>query len=181
MLTFHIRFSRHSFRSDVRHVIYLQSCIGRRLARKELKALKAEARSVSKFKEISYKLENKVVELTQNLQKRTEEKRDLQAKLTELEQQLQQWVNRHEESDSRVMMTLKNEVSSLREQLNRSNALNARRRRLESSLQDLRGQKREKTAIGKTTTILSLTSTGCSNYEANSQKMDLLSTIQTST
>jgi myosin V len=64
--------------------------------------LGAEARSVSKFKEISYKLENKVVELTQNLQRRTEEKKDLQAKLTELEQQLQQWVNRHEESDSRA-------------------------------------------------------------------------------
>lgn len=166
--------------------------------------MKAEARSVSKFKEISYKLENKVVELTQNLQKRTEEKKELQGKLAELEQQLQQWINRHEESDARskqhyaslqtaeaelsrrdelllakadvekrleeataratekeeiirkltddvirqaaqleqqqraleaapvrnqednsVIMTLKNEVSSLREQLNRSNALNA--------------------------------------------------------
>lgn len=74
----------------------------RRLARQELKALKAEARSVSKFKEIFYKLENKVVELTQTLQKRTQEKKDLQAKLTELEQQLQQWINRHEESDARA-------------------------------------------------------------------------------
>lgn len=165
--------------------------------------MKAEARSVSKFKEISYKLENKVVELTQTLQTRTAEKKELQAQLSELEQQLQQWINRHEESDARakqfhvslqaseaelarrsellqakadvekrleeatakaaekegvihkltedlirqasqleaqqralealpvrnqednsVIMTLKNEVSSLREQLNRSNALN---------------------------------------------------------
>lgn len=74
----------------------------RRLARKELKNLKAEARSVSKFKEISYKLENKVVELTQTLQKRTEEKKSLQAQLSELERQLQQWVSRHEESDARA-------------------------------------------------------------------------------
>ena len=74
----------------------------RRLARKTLKALKAEARSVSKFKEISYRLENKVVELTQTLQKRTEEKKILQAALAELEQQLQQWINRHEELDSRA-------------------------------------------------------------------------------
>lgn len=174
------------------------------MARRQLKTLKAEARSVSKFKEISYKLENKVVELTQNLQKRTEEKKELQAKLSELEQQLHQWVNRHEETDARakqlqaslqtaegeisqrdillqgkadlekrledalakalqkeeaiakltedlmrqtsqleqqqraieaapvrnqednsVIMTLKNEVSNLREQLNRSNALNS--------------------------------------------------------
>jgi myosin-5 len=144
------------------------------------------------------------VELTQSLQTRTEERKQLQTKVAELEQQLQQWVNRHEESDSRakqfqaslraaeaelsrrdellqakvdvekrledalakatekeetiqkltddlvrqttlletqqkafdsapvrnqedssVIMTLKNEVSSLREQLNRSNALNA--------------------------------------------------------
>ncbi|KAF8892706.1 myosin 5 [Infundibulicybe gibba] len=197
-------FARRVFRCDVRHVIYLQSCVRRRLARKELKILKAEARSVSKFKEISYKLENKVVELTQTLQTRTAEKKELQAKLVELEQQLQQWINRHEESDARtkqfqaslqaseaelsrrdellqskadvekrleeaiakasekeeaiqkltntiiqqtaqleaqqktlenaparnqddnsVIMTLKNEVSNLREQLNRSNALNA--------------------------------------------------------
>lgn len=203
-LVFAIRSSRHTFRSDVHHVVYLQSCIRRRLARKELKSLKAEARSVSKFKEISYRLENKVVELTQSLQKRTSEKKDLQNRLVELEQQLTQWINRHEESDARgkqfqaslqvaeaelskreqlliakedierrleesiarvaekeiaiqkltedvirqaqqleaqrhtienapvrnqednsVIMTLKNEVSSLREQLNRSNALNA--------------------------------------------------------
>lgn len=144
------------------------------------------------------------MELTQTLQTRTAEKKELQAQLSELEQQLQQWINRHEESDSRakqfhaslqsaeaelahrdellqaktdvekrleeaiakvaekeavihkltgdlirqasqleaqhraletapirnqedssVIMTLKSEVSSLREQLNRSNALNA--------------------------------------------------------
>ncbi|KAJ7134998.1 myosin 5 [Mycena crocata] len=196
--------SRRSFHADVRHVVYLQSCVRRRLARKELRALKAEARSVNTYKEASYRLENKVVELTQNLQTRTEERKQLQAKVAELEQQLQQWVNRHEESDVRakqfqaslraaeaelsrrdellqakadvekrleealakamekeetiqkltddlvrqttqlesqqktldnapvrnqednsVIMTLKNEVSNLREQLNRSNALNA--------------------------------------------------------
>ena len=72
------------------------------MARKELKALKAEARSVSKFKEISYRLENKVVELTQTLQKRTEEKKELQNKVTTLEVQLTQAITRHEESDARV-------------------------------------------------------------------------------
>ncbi|CCM06099.1 uncharacterized protein FIBRA_08346 [Fibroporia radiculosa] len=94
--------SRRVYHSDVGKVIYIQSCIRRRLARKELKALKAEARSVSKFKEISYKLENKVVELTQNLQKRTEEKKELQGKMTRLEQQLQQMVSRQEESEARA-------------------------------------------------------------------------------
>ncbi|KAH9056633.1 myosin 5 [Lactarius vividus] len=178
---------RRVFRSDVRHVIYLQSCMRRRLARKQLKGLKAEARSVSKFKEISYRLENKVVELTQTLQKRTEERNEVVAKLTSLELQLKSWISRHEEVDARakqlssdlaaklmkkrleetiatvqerdqtirrleedlmrqatelesrarqvdslpirtaedssVIHTLKNEVSSLREQLNRAHAL----------------------------------------------------------
>lgn len=94
--------SRRAFRADVKHVIYLQSCIRRRLARKQLKTLRQEARSVSKFKEISYKLENKVVELTQNLQTRTQERKELQAQVNELEQRIQQWTNRHEEADSRA-------------------------------------------------------------------------------
>jgi myosin-5 len=196
--------TRRAYKSDRKHIVYLQSCLRRRLARKELKALRAEARSINKFKEISYKLENKVVELTQRLQERTSEKKELQSKLTELEQQLSAWVSRHEEADSKakqlhadlqnsqaeiaqrdqllaekadvekrledtmsrlaereatvnklqdeiraattrlesqqkqidstparttedssVILTLKNEVSNLREQLNRANALNA--------------------------------------------------------
>ena len=94
----------------------------RRLARKELKNLKAEARSVSKFKEISYKLENKVVELTQTLQKRTEEKKVLQAQLSELERQLQQWVSRHEESDARARQ-LQTAISNAENELSRRDEL----------------------------------------------------------
>ena len=96
------RLLRRGFKSHVRHVIYLQSCVRRRSARKQLKALKVEARSVSKFKEISYKLENKVVELTQSLQRRTEEKKELQVQIQGLEQQLQQWMTRYEEADTRT-------------------------------------------------------------------------------
>ncbi|TFK26368.1 myosin 5 [Coprinopsis marcescibilis] len=94
--------SRKQFQNDVRRVIWMQSCIRRRVARRELKALRAEARSVSKFKEISYRLENKVVELTQALQERTNERKKLQTQLSELEQQLTQWVNRHEEADAKA-------------------------------------------------------------------------------
>ncbi|KAI0262971.1 myosin 5 [Gloeopeniophorella convolvens] len=93
---------RRTYRADVKHVIYLQSCIRRRLARKQLKTLKLEARSVSKFKEISYRLENKVVELTQNLQKRTEEKKEIAAQLATIEAQLKTWMSRHEDVDARA-------------------------------------------------------------------------------
>lgn len=95
-----LRLVRRHFRSDVKHVVYIQSCIRRRLARKQLKTLRQEARSVNKFKEISYRLENKVVELTQNLQTRTQEKKELQTKLSILEQQLQHWQSRHEEAEA---------------------------------------------------------------------------------
>ena len=96
------RLARRAYRADVHLVVYLQSCIRRRYARRELKVLRTEARSASKFKEISYKLENKVVELTQTLQARTLEKKELLTKLSELGRQLQVWQSKHEEADSRA-------------------------------------------------------------------------------
>lgn len=145
------RISRRAFRADVKHVIYLQSCIRRRLARKELKNLKAEARSVSKFKEISYKLENKVVELTQTLQKRTEEKKSLQAQLSELERQLQQWVNRHEESDARAKQ-LQAAVSTAESEISKRDELLKAKADVERRLEDAVTKAAEKEA-----TILKLT------------------------
>ncbi|KAH9001669.1 myosin 5 [Lactarius akahatsu] len=113
---------RRVFRSDVHHVIYLQSCMRRRLARKQLKGLKAEARSVSKFKEISYRLENKVVELTQTLQKRTEERNEVVAKLTSLELQLKSWISRHEEVDARAKQ-LSSDLAASQTELTRRDEL----------------------------------------------------------
>lgn len=137
------RASRRQFRADVKHVVYLQSCIRRRLARKELKGLKAEARSVSKFKEISYKLENKVVELTQNLQSRTEEKRALQRKLTELEQQLQQYVTRHEEADTRAK-SLQASLQSAEAELSQRDVLVQAKAEVEKKLEEALAKAAEK-------------------------------------
>ncbi|KAF9562132.1 myosin 5 [Agrocybe pediades] len=137
--------SRRLFRSDVRHVIYIQSCIRRRLARKELKVLKAEARSVSKFKEISYRLENKVIELTQALQERTAEKRKLQSQVAELEQQLQQWINRHEEADLRAKQ-LQTSLQSLEVELGQRDELLAAKVALEKRLEEAMAKASEKEA-----------------------------------
>lgn len=119
----------------MRHVIYIQSCLRRRLAGKQLKALKAEARSVSKFKEISYRLENKVIELTQALQERTAERKKLQSQLSELEQQLQQWINRHEEADSRAKQLQVN-LQSVEVELSLRNDLLASKSDVEKRLED---------------------------------------------
>lgn len=137
------RLTRRTYKTDVGHVIWMQSCIRRRLAYKELKALKAEARSVNKFKEISYKLENKVVELTQTLQKRTEEKKELQKKLEELEQQVQHWVGRHEESDQRAKQ-LQVDVSAVHIELSRRDELLKAKEDIEKRLEDALGKAVEK-------------------------------------
>src|SRR6266404_6291557 len=128
---------RRIFRSDVRHVIYLQSCVRRRLARKQLKVLKAEARSVSKFKEISYRLENKVVELTQTLQKRTEERNKVLAKLASVELQLKSWMSRHEDVDARAKQ-LSSDLAASQTELTRRDELlrqkGANEKRLEEAI-----------------------------------------------
>lgn len=115
----------------------------RRLARKELKALRQEARSVSKFKEISYRLENKVVELTQTLQKRTEEKKELQVKVTQLEQQLQQMIARHEESDARVRQT-QSELQSAQQEISRRDELLLAKEEVERRLEEALAKAAEK-------------------------------------
>ncbi|TIA91437.1 hypothetical protein E3P99_01084 [Wallemia hederae] len=94
--------ARREHEKSLRGVVHLQACYRRRLARKEFKQLKSEARSVAHIQEVSYKLENKVVELTQNLQKTREEKKDLTRRCNQLEKQIGTMQNRHEDSDQRL-------------------------------------------------------------------------------
>ncbi|BGP38330.1 Myosin type-2 heavy chain 1 [Rhodotorula kratochvilovae] len=94
--------ARQNYTRDRRRVVLLQSCVRRRQAKQQLKTLKTEARSATHFKEVTYKLENKVVELTQTLQTRTAENRSLQGKLRALEQQLESWQAKHDDADARA-------------------------------------------------------------------------------
>lgn len=144
-LTFVHRLCRRAYRADVRNVVYLQSCVRRRLAKKQLKLLKVEARSVSKFKEISYRLENKVVELTQTLQKRTEEKKALQAQLTDLEEQIQQWTSRHEEADAKAR-SLQTALKTAEQELLRRDELLKAKADIERRLEDAMAKATEKEA-----------------------------------
>ncbi|KAG1754199.1 myosin 5 [Suillus lakei] len=137
---------RRSYRTDIRHIIYLQSCVRRRLARKQLKALRAEARSVSKFKEISYRLENKVVELTQTLQTRTEEKKILQAQLCELEKQIQQWTSKHEEADTKAK-SFQTALSTAEAELSRRDELLLAKADVEKRLEEAISKAAEKEAM----------------------------------
>ena len=71
-------------------------------ARSQLKLLRVAARSASHFKEVSYKLENKVVELTQALQKRTMENKEQHAKIRALEESLRTWIAKHGDVEAKA-------------------------------------------------------------------------------
>lgn len=92
---------RQRFRHDRKGVIHLQSCYRRRLAKKELVARRLEAKSATHYREVTYKLENKVVELTQNLQSRTKQNKELSGKIRALESQVKTWQGKHEEIDTK--------------------------------------------------------------------------------
>ncbi|OLL22261.1 Myosin-2 [Neolecta irregularis DAH-3] len=94
--------ARKNYIHIYRNVIYLQCCYRRKMAKKELKQLRIEAKSASHFKEVSYKLENKVVELTQNLTKRTQENKVLLSQVAALEISLKDWQDRHLSSENRL-------------------------------------------------------------------------------
>ncbi|MCO5582985.1 hypothetical protein L7F22_036890 [Adiantum nelumboides] len=93
--------ARRQYRKDRKGVIHLQSCYRRRMARKELKGLKLEAKSATHYREVTYKLENKVVELTQNLQTRTKQNKELASRVRSLEASVKSWQGKHEEIDTR--------------------------------------------------------------------------------
>lgn len=55
--------ARRRYRRTLAFVILLQSCVRRMRAKKELKKLKLEARSVEHFKKLNVGMENKIMQL----------------------------------------------------------------------------------------------------------------------
>ncbi|BEI98501.1 hypothetical protein CcaverHIS631_0308000 [Cutaneotrichosporon cavernicola] len=97
------RAARKRAAEETKRIIILQTLWRRKLAVRELHALRAEAKSASKLKEISYQLENKVVELTKSLQKRTVENKSLNVRIADLEKELAVWHSKHDESHNRAL------------------------------------------------------------------------------
>ena len=135
LIPFCSRLVQQSTSRDRKRVVLIQSCVRRRNAKKELSTLKHEARSAVHFKEVSYKLENKVVELTQNLQKRTADNKELQGKLRALEQQLQSWVTKHDDADTKAR-ALQVELDKPTVSLPEFEALTQQKRELDAKLEE---------------------------------------------
>lgn len=86
---------RKSFKRSRRDTVTVQSLVRRRFAQAKLRQLKAEAKSVNHLKEVGYKLENKVIELTQNLAMKVKENKEMTARIAELQVTLQSSANLH--------------------------------------------------------------------------------------
>lgn len=64
-------------------------------------ALRNEARSANHFKEVSYKLENKIVELTQTITTLKNENRSQSERMGQLEAQIRTWVEKYEKLEKK--------------------------------------------------------------------------------
>lgn len=88
-----------SWREYRRKIVIVQSLWRGRTARKEYKVIRAEARDL---KQISYKLENKVVELTQSLGSMKTQNKELKTQVENYEGQVLIWRNRHNALEART-------------------------------------------------------------------------------
>ena len=87
-----------AWRQYRKKIVIIQSLYRGRVARKEYKKLREEARDL---KQISYKLENKVVELTQSLGTLKQQNKALVSQVEGYEGQLKHWRNRHNALEAR--------------------------------------------------------------------------------
>lgn len=65
----HIRgwLARVHYRRTLKAIVYLQCCYRRMMAKRELKKLKIEARSVERYKKLHIGLENKIMQLQRKI------------------------------------------------------------------------------------------------------------------
>ncbi|KAF2668985.1 hypothetical protein BT63DRAFT_247422 [Microthyrium microscopicum] len=87
-----------SWRQYRKKIVIIQSLWRGRQARGEYKLVRQEARDL---KQISYKLENKVVELTQNLGSMKRDNKTLQVQVENYENQVKSWKTRHNALEAR--------------------------------------------------------------------------------
>ncbi|CAO3661347.1 unnamed protein product [Rhizopus stolonifer] len=95
-------FARKKYKTQREFIIHIQSLVRRNICRKHLLGLRAEARSVNHFKEVSYALENKVVELTQTVRTVQNEKKAIHDRALQLEAQIKTWTEKYEKMERKA-------------------------------------------------------------------------------
>jgi myosin-5 len=124
--------SKSDFAQLRRAAIVTQSHYRMKLAKKELAALKQEAKSVNKLKEASYKLENKVIGLSQQLTEKVKENKALIAEIEALKLTVEESHKAHEDFKTRDLEHKRNftdqadlhtkEIVELNDELSKSKA-----------------------------------------------------------
>ncbi|XP_072430500.1 unconventional myosin-Vb isoform X3 [Chiloscyllium punctatum] len=110
-------------------VIYLQCCYRRMKARRELKTLKIEARSVEHYKKLTSGMENKVVQLQRKVDVQNKEHKAMTEQLMavntaqateidKLNKELDRW--REQQGDKNRETSLQEEIEKLRKELGKS-------------------------------------------------------------
>ena len=82
-----------SYIAEKKSSVIVQSFIRKQFAQRKLKELKSEAKSVNHLQEVSYKLENKVIELTESLASKVKANKELTSRLEELQKSLNESEN----------------------------------------------------------------------------------------
>ncbi|KAI9312624.1 P-loop containing nucleoside triphosphate hydrolase protein [Dichotomocladium elegans] len=147
-------FARRRYNAQRAFIIHLQSIIRRRRSRKEFDALKVEARSASHYKEVSYRLESKVVELTQTIAVLNREKADMVSRIAQLEVENRTWKEKHDkiatESQRKQMVPVAELVALqnandllVKDNKMAENSIKAKEQEIDNTLKALEAQKRE--------------------------------------
>ncbi|ORY72028.1 putative myosin MYO2 [Pseudomassariella vexata] len=155
------------WRSYRKKVVLIQSLWRGKTARKQYKKVREEARDL---KQISYKLENKVVELTQSLGTMKSQNKDLKSRVDNYENQINSWKMRHNELEKRTkdlqveanqagiatakLQAMEEELKTMVQKYEDSNANAKRLGELEKELRDnLRTTESELERIREETTV----------------------------
>ncbi|KAJ0117643.1 myosin myo2 [Diaporthe amygdali] len=129
------RRSLRSWRLYRKRVILIQSLWRGRKARKAYKGLREEARDL---KQISYKLENKVVELTQSLGTMKTQNKELKAQVENYQSQIKSWQTRHNALEART--------KDLQAEANQAGIAGARLQVMEEEMKELQARFEESAA-----------------------------------
>ena len=124
-----------SWRDYRRKIVLVQSLWKGKKARRGYKKLREEARDL---KQISYKLENKVVELTQSLGTMRSENRTLKGQVTNYEGQVKSWRERHNALEARA--------NDLQREANQAGITAAKLDKMESDMRRLQTNYEESTS-----------------------------------
>lgn len=94
--------ARKEFLATRKKITIIQGLWRIKLAKRALHTLREEARSVTHYKEVQYRLENKVIELTQVMSAHKDENKKLKQTIEALNAQVSTWQNKSKEASDMV-------------------------------------------------------------------------------